>query len=111
MSRKKMDKVDEQGTALEWDVPVESASAETELVKKKRGRPKKAALVKPKAPPKDTRVSWNVFFAWAIKMHPTQVKVEHYRAMKTFLASKNHAMLDTRAGFIETFRSYGLDLS
>ncbi len=58
----------------------------------------------------EDKLSFDSFFAYAIKKHENQVRPDHYRAMKIFLIEKNHAMIDSKEGFCEAFKIYGLTL-
>lgn len=57
------------------------------------------------------KITFDIFFAYGIKKFPDQIKVDHYRAMKNYLKQKNNAMIDTKDGFCESFKSYGLNIA
>lgn len=54
------------------------------------------------------KLTFDIFFAYCIKKYPESVKVSHYRAMKNYLKGQGRAMIDSKDGFCESFRAYGL---
>lgn len=54
------------------------------------------------------KLTFDIFFAYCIKKYPESVKVSHYRAMKNYLKGQGYAMIDSKDGFCESFKSYGL---
>lgn len=120
MAKKKKNEFDGEDTMEEvTSVDGESLSVETESPSVEQETPsssdgkkvsKKARMPPLKKGVKEGEITFDIFFAWSIKKSPNVIRPDHYRAMKVFLISKSHAMIDTKEGFCQIFKQYGLNL-
>ena len=71
--------------------------------------PESVAVTRPKLF-KANHMAFDAFFSYMIRKYPKQVRIDHYKPLKSFLISKNHGMIDTKEGFTSIFKEYGLNL-
>lgn len=118
MARKKK-KEQEKDMKLDFDLEEKVSEAEKEVSEKKEEveeeKPVKKQIKSAKLPKMDKgiakgKLTFDIFFAYCIKKYPKQIKVDHYRAMKDYLRHKGYAMIDTKQGFSESFKAYGLNI-
>lgn len=114
MARKKKDSIESEVPVEESDLASSEANVEeNEPISSPKPETKaksNARLPKIEKGIPDGKITFDIFFAYCIKKYPEQVKVDHYRAMKNYLAQKNCATIDTKQGFCASFKGYGLSI-
>ena len=109
MAKRKNKKTEEEVVnEAEISVDSEDSSEKNEDIQGVPPLKKEAKLPKMEKGIPSGKLTFDIFFAYAIKKFPDQVKVNHYRAMRNYLKQKGHAMIDTKDGFCESFKAYGL---